>query len=515
MNVSPVLTAARMREVDRLTIEAGIPSSVLMENAGMRVVEFLMERFGSLNRKRMVVYCGKGNNGGDGLVIARQLLTRFHPALLEVVLTEPVESLTGDAAAAYRMFIAAGGALATRVSMEARSAHIVVDAVLGTGIQGELRGKALDAIRDINSGFPNASKLCVDIPSGLGSDDGELPEGEYVRADATVTFSALKVSQALGPACYAMGELRVAEIGSGAILAKAEADLAQVEPATFRHLLKPRTRDSNKGMYGHVLVVAGSRFKSGAAAMSGMASLRAGVGLVTVASPVSAVATLAAHAPELMTEPLAETADGAIHDNAITAALRLAAKRTVTALGPGLGTAPETATFVRALFRDIQQPMVVDADALNILSEGEWPAASALRVLTPHPGEMSRLTGLTVKDVQSRRVAVAREFAARRNVILVLKGDRTLIAFPAGAVWINPTGSPAMATGGTGDILTGMIAGMLAQFPKEPEVAVAAAVYLHGLAGELGARELGELPLVATDLLRFLPPAIHACSHAL
>jgi hydroxyethylthiazole kinase-like uncharacterized protein yjeF len=515
MNARPVLTAAQMREVDCLTIEAGVPSSVLMENAGMRVVEFMIERFGQLNEKRIVVYCGKGNNGGDGFVIARQLLMRFHPSLLAVVLIEPAESLAGDAAAAYRMFVAAGGAVVTSVSVQARCAHILVDAVLGTGIQGPLRGNALEAIRDINSGFPSAFKLCVDIPSGIGSDTGELPEHEYVRADATVTFSALKVSQVLGPACYAMGELRVAEIGSGAVLAKAGADLAQVEPATFRHLLKPRTRESNKGMYGHVLVVAGSRFKSGAAAMSGMASLRAGAGLVTVASPVSAVATIAAHAPELMTEPLAETADGAIHDNAITAALRLAAKRPVTALGPGLGTAPETATFVRALFRDIQQPMVVDADALNILSNGEWPLATALRVLTPHPGEMSRLTGLTLKDLQSRRVAVAREFAAKRNVILVLKGDRTLIAFPEGNVWINPTGSPAMATGGTGDILTGMIAGLLAQFPKEPEIAVANAVYLHGLAGELGARELGELPLVAMDLLRFLPSAIHACSHAL
>ncbi len=214
-----------------------------------------------------------------------------------------------------------------------------------------------------------------------------------------------------------------------------------------------------------------------------------------------------------MTEPLSETADGAIAAESMAAALSLAQKRTVVVMGPGMGTSASTSAFVRTLFQQVTQPMIVDADALNILAEEEWPQAGGLRVLTPHPGEMARLTKSSVKDVQSNRVDVARAFATSRRVILVLKGDRTLIAFPDGHVWINPTGSPAMATGGTGDILTGMIAGLLGQFPRDAESAVAAAVYLHGLAGQKGAADIGELPFIATDLLRYLPAAIHDCSH--
>ncbi len=287
MRAEPVLTAAQMREIDRKTIAAGIPAAVLMENAGHRVVEFLEERYRPLASQRIAIFCGKGNNGGDGLVIARLLLTRFRPAMLDVILTEPPNAFSTDADAAYRMFLACGGECKDAADSRTGSATLVIDAVLGTGVTGEVRGSAQNAIATINS-FA-ADVIAVDIPSGIGSDSGELPK-EFVRSKATVTFTARKVSQALGPACYAMGELRVAEIGSADLLASTkDIQLAQVTPATFAHLLAPRARDSNKGNFGHVLVIAGSRFKSGAAAMSGMAALRSGAGLVTVASALSAL----------------------------------------------------------------------------------------------------------------------------------------------------------------------------------------------------------------------------------
>jgi len=274
-----------------------------------------------------------------------------------------------------------------------------------------------------------------------------------------------------------------------------------VEPPMFRNLLKPRPRDAHKGSFGHVLVMAGSRGKTGAAAMSGMAALRSGAGLVTVASAESAIPVIAAHAAELMTEPLEDARLEAIARN-----------KDVIAIGPGLGTLPDTVAMVRRVFAEFAQPLVVDADGLNALAGTQWSGAGKLRVLTPHPGEMARLCGSRTAEISADRVAAARELATARQVRLVLKGERTLIAFPDGRVWINPTGTPAMATGGAGDILTGLIAGFLGQFPNEPDTAIAAAVYLHGLAGELGAAVLTEKCLMATDLLRFLPQALEHCA---
>lgn len=503
-----VLTAGQMREIDRRTIEAGIPSLVLMENAGHRVVEFLERRFAPLAGHRVLVYCGKGNNGGDGLVVARQLLTRVHPASLWVVLTGPASELSADALANYQMLIACGGEVHSAISAPMRHATLVVDAILGTGVAGRAHGASLAAITDINTGFPDARVVAVDIPSGLPSDSPH-PAGEFARADATVTFTAPKVSQVLGPSCHHMGELVIAPIGSAAVLAAdTSIQLGLVHPKTFRHLLAPRGPDSNKGNYGHVLVIAGSRGKSGAAAMSGLAALRAGAGLATIGTPDNALDAVASHAPELMTVGLPQT-------GALEMIQDLLATRTVAAIGPGLGTAAETASLVREVFRTCSLPLVVDADALNILAESEWPKPAALCILTPHPGEMARLVKKSVPEIQQQRVECARALATERSVIVVLKGDRTLLAFPDGHVWVNPTGSPAMSTGGTGDILTGLIAGLLAQFPHDPARALAAAVYLHGLAGEHAARKLGELPVIATDLLSFLPAAIDDCLHPL
>jgi NAD(P)H-hydrate epimerase len=503
-----VLTAAEMREVDRRTIEMGIPGIVLMENAGHRVVEFLAETFAPLSSQRIAILCGKGNNGGDGMVVARQLWTRLRPRSLSVVLASAPEELKDDAVANYRMLQACGCPVAREIPADIRNATIVIDALLGTGLRGPVTGPMLDWVREVNAGFPLAKVVAVDIPSGIESDNATTV-GETAHADFTVTFTAPKVGLVLGPGSTRVGRLRVAPIGSPPALYDAAIFLSLVEPAWFGPLFAPRVAWANKGSFGHVLVVAGSRGKPGAAAMSGMAALRAGAGLVTVASAESALPVIAGHAPELMTEPLAETAAGAVLDDGRLA--RLAEKKSVVAVGPGLGTAAETVELVRRLVRECPQPLVIDADGLNALAGSAFEGGGRLRVLTPHPGEMARLTGRTIEEIQGDRVAAARGFAIEHQVVLVLKGHRTLIAFPDGRVWINPTGTPALATGGTGDILTGTIAGFLAQFPARPDQAVAAAVYVHGLAGELGAAELGEKSLVASDLLRYYPAAFHAC----
>jgi ADP-dependent NAD(P)H-hydrate dehydratase / NAD(P)H-hydrate epimerase len=444
-----VLTSAQMREADRVTIERGIPSPVLMENAGRRVVEVIEREFPPLTRQRVVVYCGKGNNGGDGLVVARLLRDRV--AALQVILTEDPEP----------------------VSVPAPT--LIVDAVLGTGLKGPAAGAALDLIRAINASRPPAKVVAVDVPSGLGGG------GEYVQADITVTFAAPKVEHFLADGSEeAVGRLIVAEIGIAPDVI--QSDLEVSEAHDFAGLFRPRKRDSNKGDFGHVLVIAGAPGKTGAAAMAGLAALRAGTGLVTVACSDSSRL-----APELMSEGLDDFT---------------LERKTVVAVGPGLGLRRE---LLARLLKEVTVPMVIDADGLNSIAGTDFRGRGIETILTPHPGEMARLTGSKVED----RLATARGFARERDVCLVLKGHRTLIAFPDGRVWINPTGSPAMAKGGSGDILTGLIAGLVAQFPKEIETAVRAAVWLHGRAGQIGAEDLAEQCVIATDLLHYLPRAIH------
>jgi NAD(P)H-hydrate epimerase len=505
-----VLTAAQMREVDRRTSELGIPGIVLMENAGHRVMEVLGHRYAPLKDQRILVFCGKGNNGGDGLAVARQLYTRIRPQALHVVLSGDPGEMRGDAAENYRMLEAVGCPVSFEITPAMETATLIVDALLGTGIHGAASGRAAELVRAINDRFPLADVVAVDIPSGLDSDSGVIA-GDAVYANDTVTFTAPKPCQVLSPAAQLAGRLHVAQIGSPPELFENDASiwLSLSEPSLFARLFRPRVNDSNKGMYGHVLVIAGARGKTGAAAMAGLAVLRAGAGLVTVASAESAISAISAHAPEIMTEPLPETAVGSISTRALDHSLLtgIAQKKNVIALGPGLGQDPETVQFIRRVVGDFTVPMVLDADALNALGELRW-AARAARILTPHPGEMSRLTGKTIPEIQADRIGVARAFASERGVYLVLKGNRSVIAAPDGRVWINPTGSPAMATGGTGDVLTGMIAGLVAQFPDQLEAALLAAVYLHGRAGELGAAKLGEKSLIATDLFEFLPEAM-------
>ena len=509
-----VLTAAEMREVDRLTIERGIPGLILMENAGSRVVDFLCEAFSPLRQHRVTVVCGKGNNGGDGFAVARQLSTRKLCAELTVIELFDPASLKGDAAANRRMLDACGCPVVRGLPDERSLATVVIDAVLGTGLKGPAEGPALEAIRGMNQLFPLAKKVAVDIPSGLPSDKAE-PNGEFVHADYTVTFTAPKPSQVLSPIYEHVGKLIVYPIGTPDELCAASPDfkLNLTTEKDLRGLFDKRPPNSNKGMYGHVLVVGGSFGKSGAPAMSGLGAYRSGAGLVTVAIPKSALTAVAAVRPELMTEPLEETPSGRLGVSQADHLLKLLETMTILAIGPGLGTEDETVQLVQRLYTEAETPAVCDADALNALAGRLPKVTDQIRILTPHPGEMSRLTGKSVKEVQADRLGAAQNFVRETGATVVLNGDRTVIAFPDGDTWINPTGSPSMATGGTGDILTGMIAGLLAQHPPAKEDtwkrAVVAAVWLHGRCGELAAKRLGEESTLALDLLDSLPEAIH------
>ncbi len=494
-----ILTAAEMREVDRLTIERGIPGLILMENAGGRVVDFLRETFAPLAQQRVAVICGKGNNGGDGFVVARQLFTRKLCRELAVFELFDPDTLTGDAAQNRRMLSVCGCPVSRELRNEPNLSTLVIDAVLGTGLSGPAKGPALDAIRIINGRFPLAKKVAIDIPSGLPSDETK-PIGEFVQADYTVTFTAAKRTQCLSPIYEKVGQLTVVPIGTPSEFCETNPNfrLNLTTRADLRHLFASRSRDSNKGMYGHVLVVGGSFGKSGAPAMAGFGAYRSGAGLVTVAVPENALPSVAAVRPELMTLPLPEAEP----------LLELLKKMTVLAVGPGLGTEERTVRLVKRLYAEADLPAVVDADGLNALA-GALPRTDKIRVLTPHPGEMGRLIGKSAKEVQADRLGVAQELAGQSGAAIVLKGDRTIIAFPDSETWVNPTGSPAMATGGTGDILTGMVAGMIAQHPKDWKQAVVAAVWLHGRCGELAGEKWGEEAALATDLLDFLPKAMN------
>jgi hydroxyethylthiazole kinase-like uncharacterized protein yjeF len=448
-----IVTSAQMREADRLTIERGTPGKVLMERAGECIVDLLKSEFSPLKKQRVVIFCGKGNNGGDGLVVARLLEGRVK-ALQVVRTTDPRDTAIDH------------------------KATIVVDALLGTGFEGPVRGRYKELIRSINQDFPKAKIVAVDVPSAM-----------QVRADYTVTFAAPKVEMLLGEGAENAGKLMVGDIGIPADVLKSELNLS--EPLDFAKLLAPRNPDSHKGKFGHVLVVGGARGKGGAAAMSGLAALKMGAGLVTVACASDARLAL-----ELMWQPL-----GAVDLE----------KMTLVAIGPGLGVNRE---FVERLVNETgeaQIPLVIDADGLNSIAGREFHGRGLQTILTPHPGEMGRLLGIEGSVKTEDRLSSARGFATQRDCIVVLKGYRTLIALPDGQVWINPTGSPSMAKGGTGDVLTGLIAGMVAQFPDDIATAVRTAVWLHGRAGELGAQDLTDKCVLATELLTYLPRAIREC----
>jgi NAD(P)H-hydrate epimerase len=509
-----VLNAAQMREADRRTIEdLGIPSIVLMENAGRQVVAALEAVHEDVLQQQVAVLCGRGNNGGDGFVVARTLLQRG--ASVSVFLIGRVADVKGDARANLEILGRLGLAVVEIADGQAWELHfsevskstLIVDAIFGTGLNAPLTGLMETVVSDINgSGIPVIS---IDLPSGLSADTPE-PIGPSIEAGMTVTLGAPKLSLVLPPAETRAGDIVIADIGIPDAIFDG-LDNPRVELLTrsaMRELVTPRAADSHKGDYGHVLVVAGSPGKTGAAHLTGLAALKSGAGLVTIATPASCQNVVASLAPEYMTEAIHEAGDGGLDASTVDVVLELA--RDVIAIGPGLGRAASTRQFIKDLVDRATMPVVIDADGLNAFSdEPDRLTGRQGRdiIITPHAGEMARLVGMTTDEVQASRMEIARNFAAAHQVYVVLKGHRTLIVTPDEKVFINPTGNAGMATGGTGDVLTGMIAAWLAQL-LDAEAACRIAVYLHGLAGDLAEADESEIAMTAGDVAGHLGDAL-------
>jgi len=514
-----IVTAAQMHALDRRTVtEARIPGTVLMERAGEAVVKALEQRFGPLKGKTVTVLCGKGNNGGDGFVVAR--LVHRKRAKVRVLLLPAVSDLSRDAAVMYRRLIRAAGKsviawFKSDDSIRAilASSDLVIDALLGTGLTSQVAGHYRAAIDLMNqSGRPI---VAVDIPSGIQADSGS-PLGAAVRASATVTFGLPKLGLYQGAGIDHAGKVYLADIGIPSTYVDAiESQTLLLTNETVRQVLPARRLSAHKGIFGHAGIIAGSVGKTGAAALAAQAALRMGAGLVTVAIPNSVNDVLEAKLLEVMTLPLPETKARTLARSSLHRILPFIHARTAVAIGPGLSTHPETVELVQSLMKHLDRPSVLDADALNaiagrasLLTECKTPP-----VLTPHPGEMARLeVGATAQSVNADRIGIARRFARERGVFLVLKGARTVIARPDALVAICPTGNPGMATAGTGDVLTGMLVGLLAQGVPAWDAACAAA-YVHGAAGDLAAQKLGAVGMIARDLIAHIPYAIQTINH--
>ena len=503
-----VVTAAEMREIDRATSQRfGVPSLTLMENAGTAVADFVLSQYPSA--ECIGVICGKGNNGGDGFVAARKLKAAGREVRV-VLLAEPSE-LRGDAAEMFGKLPVAP--VIVRSSEELKredvravfESELLLDAILGTGFKPPVSGLYAEAIRLLNAS--SAPVIAVDIPSGADADVMGEQTGAVARADAVVTFTAPRPAHMFGR--LTDGLTLVAPIGSPDEAIASSLQLNLITAREIAPLIGPRPLAANKGNFGHVLVIGGSVGKAGAAAMAGISALRVGAGLSTVATAGSVLGIVAGFHPEVMTEPLDETDAGTISTRASERIGELIKGKTVLAVGPGISRNPETSEFVRSLVAKSKTPLVLDADGLNAFEgrANELSDKGRTLVITPHPGEMARLAGSTIAAVQRDRINVARTFAREHELIVVLKGHRTLIAQPDGTVWVNTTGNPGMATGGTGDILTGMVAGLIAQNPERIVEAVIAAVHIHGLAGDVARESMGEHSLVATDLVKALPEA--------
>jgi NAD(P)H-hydrate epimerase len=509
-----ILTAAQMREADRYTIdEIGIPALVLMENAGRQVVAAIEAAYEERLEGRVAVLCGRGNNGGDGFVVARTLLQRGVECAVFVI------GSVGDVRGEARTNLDILGRLGVTVVeisdeqtwelhfSEISRCTLIVDAIFGTGLKSALAGMLETVVADVNAaGIPIVS---IDLPSGLSADTPQLI-GDCIDASMTVTLAALKLPLILPPAEAHAGDVVIADIR---IPAEVIDDLEgrHIELLTREDigaLLEPRTADSHKGDFGRVLVIAGSRGKTGAAHLSAMGALRSGAGLVTVGTPASCLPIVASLAPEFMTESLDETPEGQVAAAAIERVLDLSVD--VIACGPGLGRGSGTSDFVRALLDRAEVPLVLDADALTVLADDPGRLVGREErdvIITPHPGEMARLVGSSADEVQANRIEVASDFAATHHVYVVLKGHRTVIATPEGRIFINPTGNAGMATGGTGDVLTGMISAFLAQL-LDAEAACRLAVFLHGMAGDIAEAREGEIAMTATDVLAHIGDAI-------
>jgi NAD(P)H-hydrate epimerase len=515
-----ILNAAQMRQADRYTIEEiGIPSLVLMENAGRQVVAAMEAAHETRLAGRVAVLCGRGNNGGDGFVVARTLIQRGIDA--SVFVLGSVADVRGDA----RINLDILGRLGVTVVevgdeqtwelhfSEISQCTLIVDAIVGTGLTSPLGGMMETVVADVNaSGIPI---VAIDLPSGLSADTPHLI-GDCIDASMTVTLAAPKLPLVLPPGEAQAGDVVIADIGipSDVIDSLEGPRIELLTPEQLRPLVGQRAPDSHKGDYGRVTVIAGSRGKTGAAHLAAMGALRSGAGLVTVATPGCCLPIIAAMAPEYMTEPLPEGKGGSLSSGAVDTVVAL--QHDVIACGPGLGRDAGVAAFVRALVDRATVPLVLDADALVVLADDPGVLTGSEEreiIITPHPGEMARLIGSSVEEVQGNRIEVAGHFAATHRVYVVLKGHRTIIATPEGHVFINPTGNAGLATGGTGDVLTGMIAAWLAQL-LDAEAACRLAVFVHGGAGDLAESAVGQVAMTATDVVARLGEALNRLTGA-
>lgn len=509
-----IVTAEEMREIDRLTTEKyGVPSLTLMENAGTAVAEFAQKHF---DFRTVCVICGKGNNGGDGFVAARKLKEAGKKVSV-IILAKSARELRGDAAGMFKklgiapLWVAEEKHFDQARVRKTLQAELIVDAILGTGFKPPLQGLARKAVDIINHAIAirGAQVLAVDIPSGYDADEWFL-SNEHVMSGAVVTFTAPKQVHAFAPIC---GPIVVADIGTPAEAVQSNLKLEWAGSRRKRFRVS-RFIDAHKGEFGHVFVIGGSVGKAGAPSMAALAASKVGAGLVTACVPKSVLTTVAGFAPEIMTAPLAETDQGSISEQAVDPiASQQNPAPLVVALGPGLSTHPETVSYVRKMVAQCDVPMVIDADGLNAFA-GHAELLDGTRrplVLTPHLGEMSRLIGRPIKEIAGHALEVARNFASQHHVHLVLKDWRTIIARPDGRASVSTTGNPGMAKGGSGDVLTGLIAGVLAQqraVKGDIGDGVCAAVDLHGLSADIAVSRGEERTLMATDIINHLPHAI-------
>lgn len=509
-----VVTPVQMREIDSYTISSmGIPGTVLMENAALRVVDEIIKDLGNVKAKNICLFAGKGNNGGDAFAVARHLYNKG--AKVTVFVLANKKDITGDARTNLDILEKMGvdtvevldtGKLNDMESILDR-AELIVDGIFGTGLKGSVKGFLEEVIRLINN--KNAAVLAVDIPSGINGETGEIL-GTCIKAYKTVTFGFPKLGHFLHPGCEYTGKLIVADISIPESAAqKFGINHFIMDEATLKSLMPQRRRNSNKGDYGKIFVITGSRGMTGAGYLAGAAALRTGAGLVYLGVPSSLVSVYDSNLIEAVTIPLEDKNLGYLSKECIPQVIKQLEGMDAVAIGPGISTKGDAADVVYNIVKNCSVPMVIDADGINAISKD----VSILRqckakvVLTPHPGEMARLLGTCIKDVQKDRVNIARDFSAKWGVVTVLKGSRTIVAAPDGRVYINLSGNSGMATGGTGDVLTGIIAGLIGQ-GLEPVEASIAGVYLHGLSGDSVANIKGEHGLIAGDLVEELPYTI-------
>ncbi|MCP2605053.1 NAD(P)H-hydrate dehydratase [Candidatus Aminicenantes bacterium AH-873-B07] len=509
-----ILTSKEMKKIDNITInEIGIPGCVLMENAGIQIYKAIKKKFPELKKEKISIIAGPGNNGGDGLVVARHLFNEgIKP---EIYLLASREKVKGDAGINLKIAEKIGLKIQEVNSEKIWNIHkekisnstLIIDAIFGTGLTRPVEGLFKRVIEDINE--IKAFKIAIDIPSGLSSDTYQII-GPCVKADLTVTLGAPKIAHIFPPTEEYIGELIIADISIPPFLFENKnLKLELIDKNAIISCFEPRKKDTHKGTYGHLFILAGSLGKTGAAIMAGKSALKIGAGLVTIGTPQSCLPIIARSMMELMTEPLAETEKKTLSEKALEEVLILSKDKDALLIGPGITTHPSTSNLILNILEKIDKPVVIDADGLNILASRPEVLKNVKNniVLTPHPGEFARLLKKTTKEILKNKIEYTREFATKYNVYLVLKGYKTLIATPEGNVFVNPTGNPGMATAGSGDVLSGILGGLIIQ-QKNFLNAILAGIYVHGLSGDIASQKIGEKSLIARDLITYLPKAI-------